>query len=220
MRPISRDSLPHLIACSANLCRSAMHSGIARAMARWWGIELGPGCRFYGLPLFRRVPDSRIHIARNCEFRSAVWSNAAGLNRKCTISTLRRNALIEIGEGCGFSSTSISATCSVRLGSRVMCGANVAIADTDFHPIEAAERAAGAAGKAAPVLIHEDVWLGMNVIVLKGVEIGPRTVVAAGSIVTRSLPPDVIAAGQPARAVRTIGEKFGEEFLDSILVNR
>lgn len=204
MQRINKDSLPHLVACLAGICKSLVHTGMARSAAWWWGIELGEGCRFSGLPLFRRLPGSRIRVGRNCDFRSAMWSNQVGLNRRCTVSTLSRGALIEIGEGCGFSSTAISAAQCVRLGKRVMCGANVAIADTDFHPIAALERAAGDSGKTAPVVIHDDVWLGMNVIVLKGVEIGARTVVAAGSIVTKSLPADMIAAGQPARIVRSL----------------
>jgi acetyltransferase-like isoleucine patch superfamily enzyme len=203
MQPINRDSLPHLLACLAGVCKSFVHTGIARSTALWWGIELGAGSRFYGLPLFHRVPGSRIRVGQNCKFLSAAWSNVVGLNRRCSLSSLTRGALIEIGEGCAFSSVAISAALSVRIGGRVMCGANTAIADTDFHPIGAAERAAGIPGKAAPVVIHDDVWLGMNVTVLKGVEIGPRTVVAAGSIVTRSLPGDVVAAGRPARVVRS-----------------
>jgi acetyltransferase-like isoleucine patch superfamily enzyme len=89
-----------------------------------------------------------------------------------------------------------------------MCGANVAIMDTDWHSLDAEQRQAGTAGLSTPVLIEDDVWLGINVTVLKGVTIGARTVVAAGSIVTRSLPADVIAAGQPARVVRAVGEKL------------
>jgi maltose O-acetyltransferase len=56
------------------------------------------------------------------------------------------------------------------------------------------------------VTIGDDVWLGMNVVVLKGVEIGRRTVVGAGSIVSRSLPEGVIAAGQPAVVIRKLTE--------------
>ena len=208
MQRINRDNLPHLVACLAGICKSLVHTGMARSAAGWWGIELGEGCRFYGLPLFRRLPGSRIRVGRNCQFRSTVWSNQLVLNRRCTVSTLSRSALIEIGEGCGFSSTAISAAQSVRIGKRVMCGANVAIMDTDWHSFDAEQRQAGTAGPASPVLIEDDVWLGMNVTVLKGVTIGARTVVAAGSVVTRSLPAGVIAGGQPARVVRAVGEKF------------
>ena len=202
MQRINRDSLPHLTACLAGICKSLVHTAMARSSARWWGIELGEGCRFYGLPLFRRLPGSQIRVGRNCEFRSAIWSNQVGLNRRCTVATLSRVALIELGEGCGFSSTAISAARSVRIGKRVMCGANVAITDTDWHSLDPEERQAGIVGPTRPVLIEDDVWLGMNVTVLKGVTIGARTVVASGSVVSRSLPADVIAAGQPARVIR------------------
>jgi len=62
----------------------------------------------------------------------------------------------------------------------------------------------GKPGEASPVVIGDDVWLGMNVTVLKGVEVGRQTVVGAGSIVTRSLPSGVIAAGQPAVVIRKL----------------
>ncbi|HUT62199.1 MAG TPA: DapH/DapD/GlmU-related protein [Phycisphaerae bacterium] len=65
---------------------------------------------------------------------------------------------------------------------------------------------AGHAGKSAPVWIGDDVWLGLSVVVLKGVTIGARTVVAAGSIVTRSLPPGVVAAGTPPRVVGQVSQ--------------
>ena len=86
-----------------------------------------------------------------------------------------------------------------------MIGVGCTICDTDFHPIDHKERATPRIrGKKAKVTIEDDVFLGMHSIVLKGVTIGARTVVAAGSIVTKSLPPDVIAGGCPARVIRKI----------------
>jgi acetyltransferase-like isoleucine patch superfamily enzyme len=111
---------------------------------------------------------------------------------------------MEIGSDCGLSGTIIGCASSISLGDRVMCGANVTITDTDWHPLGWRARAAGVGGETSPVVIGDDVWLGMNVTVLKGVKIGCRTVVAAGSLVTRSLPSDVVAAGQPARVVRKL----------------
>jgi len=89
-----------------------------------------------------------------------------------------------------------------------MCGANVTITDTDWHAIDFRDRFAGRPGDTAPVVIGEDVWLGMNVTVLKGVRVGNRTVVAANSIVTRSLPAEVVAAGQPATVVRKLADEM------------
>jgi galactoside O-acetyltransferase len=87
-----------------------------------------------------------------------------------------------------------------------MAGANTTITDTDWHPVGAVERVGGKVGASAPVIIEDDVWLGLNVVVLKGVTIGAGTVVAANSVATSSVPPRVVAAGIPARVVRPIGE--------------
>jgi acetyltransferase-like isoleucine patch superfamily enzyme len=80
----------------------------------------------------------------------------------------------------------------------VRCGANTLITDTDWHSNDPRT------GLDAPVIIENDVWLGVNVTVLKGVTIGEGTIVGAGSLVTRSLPPGVSAAGIPAKVLKRI----------------
>ena len=206
-RRISRDSAPHLLNCLLNLARSAVQTRMARMLAWWWGIEVGQKASFWGLPLFRRMPGSRIRVGDNCQFRSSRWSNLVGVNRPCIVSTLREAATLEIGRDCGFSGTIIGCASRISIGHRVMCGANVTITDTDWHPLDWRDRFAGKKGETAPVVIGDDVWLGMNVSVLKGVEIGSQTVVGAGSIVTRSLPARVIAAGQPAVVIRKLADE-------------
>jgi acetyltransferase-like isoleucine patch superfamily enzyme len=111
---------------------------------------------------------------------------------------LIEGATIEIGSNCGFSGTVISSASKIVIGENVRCGANTLITDTDWHTNDPRT------GPDAPVIIERGVWLGVNVIVLKGVTIGERTLVAAGSIVTKSLPPGVIAAGLPARVIREV----------------
>jgi acetyltransferase-like isoleucine patch superfamily enzyme len=203
-RPLNRDSAPHLVNCALNLVRCRTHTLAARALASWWRVELGRDCRFYGVPGFRRLPGSTLRIGDRCEFRSAPWSNLVGLNRPCLFSAMLPDAVLEIGEGCGFSGTVIGCATRVTLGRRVMCGANTTITDTDWHPIEWRPRAEGRTGPYAPVVIGDDVWLGMNSTVLKGVTIGRRTVVGANSVVSRSLPEGVIAAGSPAVVIRKL----------------
>lgn len=176
-----------------------------RLRCRALGVRLGSGCRFYGAASLVRHPGTAISIAGGCRFRSAWWSNRVGVNRPCMISTLRNNAVVAIGQNCGFSGTVIAAATEVRIGNNVICGANATIMDTDWHAIRPDDRGQGV--KIAPVRIEDDVWIGMNVIVAKGVTIGRGSVIGAGSVVTRSIPPGVIAAGVPARVVRTITER-------------
>ncbi len=90
----------------------------------------------------------------------------------------------------------------VTIGSRVMCGPAVQIYAAT-HPLNAVERSAGRElGKA--VTIGDDVWLGGGVIVCPGVRIGSRSVIGAGSVVTKDVPDDAFAAGNPCRVLREI----------------
>jgi maltose O-acetyltransferase len=91
---------------------------------------------------------------------------------------------------------------SIEIGDDVQIGPNVQLL-TPTHPLDPdARRAKWEA--AEPIAIEGNVWLGGGVIVLPGVTIGENTVVGAGSIVTKDLPPNVVAAGNPARLVRSI----------------
>lgn len=194
----SLNALPHAVYGARRLLALRWHTALACASARWWGIHLGPHCQFGGRPRFYRHCDSEIIVGASCRFNSAPIFNLAGLNRRCTISTLRPGARIEIGAQCGFSGTVIAAASNVALGCRVRCGANATIMDTDWHPDDPR------AGKDASVTIEDDVWLGMNVTVLKGVTIGRGTLVGSNSLVTKSLPEYVVATGSPARVMRNL----------------
>lgn len=90
----------------------------------------------------------------------------------------------------------------ITIGHRTLLGPNVQLY-TPLHPIDAEERAKGLE-YARPITIGNDVWLGGGVIVCPGVTIGDRSVIGAGSVVTRDVPPDVFAAGNPCRVLRTL----------------
>lgn len=91
---------------------------------------------------------------------------------------------------------------SITIGDDVQIGSNVQLL-TPTHPVDPdLRRAKWEAAK--PITIGDNVWLGSGAIVLAGVTIGPNTVVGAGAVVTRDLPANVVAVGNPARVVRTI----------------
>ncbi|MEU3451838.1 sugar O-acetyltransferase [Streptomyces thermolilacinus] len=91
----------------------------------------------------------------------------------------------------------------ITIGADVQIGPNVQLL-TPTHELDAGRRRAGWE-RAAPVTIGDNVWLGGGVIVCPGVTVGADTVVGAGSVVTRDLPPGVLAVGSPARVVRSLG---------------
>jgi maltose O-acetyltransferase len=90
----------------------------------------------------------------------------------------------------------------VKIGSRTLFGPNVQIY-TATHPMNFKERATGLE-YAKPISIGEDVWVGGSVVICPGVTIGNRTVIGAGSVVTKDIPDDVFAAGNPCRVIRSI----------------
>jgi acetyltransferase-like isoleucine patch superfamily enzyme len=173
---------------------------------RWRGVCCGPGLTLYGLPLVSRAPGSAIELGRRVALCSTSRWNPVGVCHPVILRTLNAGAHIAIGDDSGLSGVSICAACSVRIGAECLLGANVVVTDSDFHPVAPTGRrqSSAAAAGAAPVVIEDNVWLGMNVIVLKGVRIGRNSVVGAGSIVTRDIPADCIAAGNPARVVRQL----------------
>ena len=111
---------------------------------------------------------------------------------------------IELGERVFFNFNCVVLdVCPVRIGDFTLFGPAVQIY-TAMHPFEAALRRKAEFGK--PVEIGSDVWVGGGAIILPGVRIGSRAVIGAGSVVTRDVPDDVFAAGNPCRVIREISE--------------
>ena len=161
------------------------------------GIKFERGNSFYGVPKICRVPFSSIRIGENNTFRSDVSSNLIGVNHKCILSTHTQNALIQIGDNCGFSGVTIGAFEKIVIGNNVLCGANTVITDFDWH-------SSRYPSEAKPVIIHDNVWLGLNTVILKGVEIGQNSIIGASSLVVKSIPANVIAAGNPCKVIKYI----------------
>jgi maltose O-acetyltransferase len=90
----------------------------------------------------------------------------------------------------------------VTIGSRTMFGPNVQVY-TATHPIDHLERSSGKE-YAKPIVIGEDVWIGGSAVICPGVTIGNRSIIGAGSIVTKDIPDNVIAAGNPCKVIRPI----------------
>jgi len=198
------ERLPHYAYVASRRARFFWSTWQAYLRCRWWGVEIGRGCRFHGKAFFRRHPASRIVIGESCTFLSSPNANLIGVNRPCMISTMSREARVSLGYGCGFSGTVVAAFKEIVLGNGVICGANTLITDSDWHPEDPRS------GPASAVVIGENVWLGVGSAVLKGVRIGENTLIGAGSIVTGDIPANVVAAGNPCKVIRSIDRKKPE----------
>jgi acetyltransferase-like isoleucine patch superfamily enzyme len=117
------------------------------------------------------------------------------------IQPRKLSAEIIIGNNNWFSNNvSIIANEKIVIGTGCRIGDNVSFFDCDFHEIDPAHRGRSH-GPTFPVSIGNNVWIGSGVRVLKGVTIGDNSIVGAMSLVTKSIPPDCIAAGNPARVI-------------------
>lgn len=112
---------------------------------------------------------------------------------------------IYIGENFYSNYNTVILDCAeVRIGDNVMLAPNVGIY-TAGHPIDAEKRNLGWE-YAMPVKIGNNVWIGGNVVINPGIEIGNNTVIGSGSVLTKDIPPNVVAAGNPCKVIREITE--------------
>lgn len=164
------------------------------------GVKL---CSFLftaGFPHVYRGKNSKILFGRDVRMLNLPWMNSIGLNHRCIITT-EKNASLQVGNNVGMSGASIWCFKNIRIEKNVRIGANTLITDGDAHLDDPR------AGEPKPVHICENVWLGMNVTVLKGVTIGRNSLIGAGSIVTKDIPANVVAAGNPCRVVKSLDEE-------------
>jgi acetyltransferase-like isoleucine patch superfamily enzyme len=126
-------------------------------------------------------------------------------DRQVSLSTWQFEANsghIEIGDNCLLCpGVRIDSASRVKIGDNCMLAAGSYLTDADWHDIYDRTRAVGTT---RPVTLGENVWIGDGAIVCKGVTIGENSVIGAGSVVTQDIPPNVIAAGNPARVVKTL----------------
>lgn len=136
-----------------------------------------------------------------------MYTSGNGINPICANLIgdiyVEQGGQIEIGNNVGMSSTRMWISNQLTIGNNVKIGACCLIIDTDTHQIDYLQRRKGDGRiKSAPITIEDDVWIGAHCIVLKGVTIGARSIIGAGSVVTKDIPADCVAAGNPCRVIR------------------
>lgn len=165
-----------------------------------------------GMPVFmfpnhlKFKPSRRgLSIGKNFTCINKFDSNSIGLIQSCLFNIPSEGKHIRIGDNVGISGSSLCAVEDITIGNNVLIGSGCIITTTDSHPIHwEARRHNTEQPASAPVVIEDDVFLGARCIILKGVTIGAGAVIGAGSVVTKDIPPRVIAAGNPARVVKSI----------------
>jgi maltose O-acetyltransferase len=190
-----------------------------RVQRQAWGVRRGWNRRRF--LLFEKPRHKAVGLGRGVTFNVPViggegilkvgddtmfgfpLANRMG-NGGIMLQTRGSAAEISIGRGNGFSNNVVLCALErIQVGDNCRIGDGVAIYDADFHELNPATRDRSA-GVVKPITIGNNVWIGSRVMVLKGVTIGDNSVIGAMSLVTKGVPPNCVAAGIPAKVIKTL----------------
>lgn len=175
-----------------------------RIIFRGMGVVFSGQCSIMGHCLITVGANSIVRVGD--DFRLVGTDSLNPLCRNRPRIDVSEKALLEIGDNVGMSSPTIWVRKSIRIGNHVNLGGGVILMDTDAHSLNYVDRRDGDVDMLnrvdRPIVIEDDVLIGAYAIVLKGVTIGARSVIGAGSVVTKDIPADCVAAGNPAKVIK------------------
>ena len=170
--------------------------------------KISKNCKIDGLVFIKKSKTGILKIGKNFTLNSRKASNLVGITNWASFQIINEGR-IEIGDNCGFTSTVLSSRKLIKIGNNVLIGGNVRIYDHDYHSLNYLNRRNSKLDaqnvKTSEVIIEDDVFIGTNSIILKGVKIGARSIIGAGSVVSlKNIPPDSIVAGNPSKILKSI----------------
>ncbi|HXG48013.1 MAG TPA: DapH/DapD/GlmU-related protein [Methylomirabilota bacterium] len=171
------------------------------------GLTLQGGVVVKGWPLLDIAPGASVELGDAVTLNSRNRGYHANLFGPVKFYA-ERGATIRIGARTRIHGSCLHAIERITVGERCLIAGNVQIFDGHGHELSFPDvrRRGDTKGPAAPVTIGDDVWIGLNAIILPGVTIGDGSVVAAGSVVTKDVPPRVVVGGNPARIIADYSE--------------
>ena len=177
----------------------ALFSALWKAEAKLKGVTCLDNVRFVGRPLISRAPESSILLSKGVRINSALRSNVLGCFQPSVLRTMASGARLELHERVGVSAAVLIAGNSIIIGEGTIIGSGAMIFDNDFHlPLENWKWSVEYQTNSRPVRIGRGVFIGARAIILKGVTIGDRAVIGAGAVVTKDVPANALAVGNPA----------------------
>lgn len=180
----------------------------------------GSGLRVDGCVVIRAPRRGAIQLGRGVRINSRFCSNLVGLATPTVLQCLGSGRIL-IGDYSGCSGAVFSARASIEVGQHVQIGGNVRVYDHDFHSLDHQIRRDPARDRrecnGTPVVIGDDVFIGANAVILKGVHIGERSVIGAGAVVAlKEVPADSLVIGNPARIVRCLSRSDSSDKVSAL----
>jgi len=197
----------HLLVGWAIVCvkvSAAFHTAVTKLKLKALGCSCGKSFKVDGKLWIWVQRKGAIQIGDNVTINSRFGSNLVGLTNPAVFQCLG-DGVITIGNNSGLSSVVLSTRSSITIGENVKTGGNVRIFDHDYHSLDFEKRRGREDTQdiiTSPVKIGNDVFIGTNAIILKGVSVGDCAIIGAGSVVSRDVPADEIWAGNPVTCIR------------------
>jgi acetyltransferase-like isoleucine patch superfamily enzyme len=171
-----------------------------RAYARMRRATVHPTVFMRGRPIIRCLAGAKLILHEGVRINTSIASNPVIGRQRTAICAIAPGALLEVGPGVGMSGACLCAATSLTIGENTIIGADALITDTDFHqPLPGWKWSNDAKAASKPVAIGRGCFIGARSIILKGVTLGDGAVVAAGAVVTRDVPENHLASGNPAQ---------------------
>lgn len=180
-----------------------IHWAMTRFYLRMKGAEVGKNLRCNGFPHVKIRKGGRLIIGDDVQINSSRWANAHIVDGGMNLF-VGAGAQLIIADGAGISGSRIVAIQRIEICEGAMIGAGCLICDSDMHEIPLGSPN-GVSTK--PIFVRPRAFIGAQSIILKGVEIGEGAVIAAGSVVTKSMLPDSLVGGNPAKVIKTFDNK-------------
>lgn len=178
---------------------------LLRLCYRYWvGLQMGRGVNFKGAPVIEISNGGRILIEDGVTLNSSNRGYHLNMHSPVKLFADRPGACITIGAHSRLHGACLHAYRAITIGKRCLIAANTQIIDGSGHDLSfgAVEQRIFTGGDSRPIVLEDDVWVGANTLILPGVTIGKGSVIGAGSVVTKAIPPMVVAAGNPARIIK------------------
>lgn len=167
-------------------------------------IELGENVIFKKSPLIDIRKNCKLIVADNVVLNSKNKGYHINMHSPVKLIADRSDAIIKIGRNTRIHGTCIHAFKQIIIGENCLIAANCQIMDGNGHDLsfDNVKNRINTIGNASPVNIENNVWIGANCIIMPGVTIGEGSIIAAGSVVTKSVPTMCIAGGNPAKVIK------------------
>tara|TARA_B110000211_G_C14090507_1_gene558751 strand:+ start:2433 stop:2936 length:504 start_codon:yes stop_codon:yes gene_type:complete len=145
-------------------------------------------------------PKAYIQIGSDVVFSNSIYNPT--ISKKCKL-IVSSNATLVIGNNNGFSGLSLYCSKEIIIGDNLVCGGNVSIWDSDFHQLNSIDRKQNTGTiHSKKIEIGDDIFIGANSIILKGVKIGNRSIIGAGSVIRKDIGEDELWVGNPAKFIK------------------